>query len=756
MTDLLPADDLVRYAVGLHKAGRHEAAEAIFRQVLARDPGRGDAAHLLGMVLAQTGRLKEAEAHIRQALARFDAMADLHASLGLVLADLHRLDEAVACWRRALALAPADTAWAEEIRGRLAAATKALPMPPPKGDAAALLALARQRLRADDLGGAERLCREALAEDDSYADAWNMLGVLALQTRDEAAIDHFAAAVRHAPQVAAHRANHATALYQLGRLADAAEVVNNALVVIGARASLLAHLGDIRFAQGDSFAAAAAYRLALEHLDREQDQGMAPEVERPRVQGNLARALCACGLARDAAAVARDRASSAPGIDAWRDLAITLLAAHDADAAIEPILRAVTAAPERADLRVTAAAAFIDANRIDEAVAHVATALDLDPGSAEAYANRGFIALRRGDAVAAAADFRAALDRHPPTRDANIAVLHQGLGMSLLQQGNIAAGAPHFAWRRHMPGLGSALPGLPEWDGTVMPGAHLVITATRGHGDVLHFIRYAPLLRAAGMRVVFRGMDTLLDLIAASNLVEEVGPLGQPLPPPWPGGQWVQADCMALLSLAGTPLGWAGHTVPYLTPPPDAVARWHGVLDILPPVRVALSWAGSTLFPYHRHRSPRLAPLLPLLTDPRLAGRVGWVSVQTDDGRRDLDTVDLPLAAREDFLDMADGLRSFADTAAVLAQVDLVISMDTAVAHLAGGLGRPLWLMLDTGAEWRWLTARADSPWYPTATLFRQARPGDWPGVVATLADALAAHVGSVPTPAALGSGHSG
>ncbi|WP_049973990.1 tetratricopeptide repeat protein [Azospirillum sp. B4] len=737
MSETFQADDLVRYAVGLHKAGKIEAAEAIYRQVLAGDPGRGDAAHLLGMALAQTGRLPEAEAHIRQALVRFGAMADLHLSLGLVLSDLGRGDEAVASWRRALDLAP-DAPWREEVAAKVAAASP----PPtgasgggPQGDAVRLLALARQRLSANDPGGAARLCRDALADDDTYADAWNMLGVLSLQTRDEAAVGHFAEAVRHAPHVLDHHRNHAAALYQLGRPAEAAEVLNNALLVIGVRGSLLSDLGDARFAQGDPFAAAAAYRLALEHLAPDQ-----MPADRARVQGNLTRALCACGLPREAVAVATERAEVAPGVSAWRDLAIALLAAHEPDRALGPILRAVEAAPDRADLRVTAAAALIDTNNVDQAAHQVDAALALDPHSAEAHANRGFIALRRGDPRAAEDSFRTALSSHPVTLDANIAVLHQGLGMALLQQGDVVGGAPHFAWRSRMPGQAPALPDIPVWDGAVRAGTHLVITAVRGHGDVLHFIRYARPLRAAGMRVVFRGMANLVDLIVASGLVEEASVLRQPLPPPLAGQRWVQADCVALLSLAGTGLGYAAETVPYLAPPADAAARWTGVLDTLPPVRVALSWAGSTHFPYHRHRAPRLAPLLPLLTDPRLSGRVGWVSVQTDDGRRDLETVGLPLAVREDFLDVADGLGSFADTAAILAQVDVVISMDTAVAHLAGGLGRPLWLMLDTGSEWRWLSRRTDSPWYPTASLFRQTRPGDWPGVVGALADALAAH----------------
>lgn len=568
-----------------------------------------------------------------------------------------------------------------------------------------------------------------------------MLGVLALQRRDADAVGHFAQAVRHAPQAIEHHRNHAASLYILHRPAEAAEVLNQALVVIGVRGVLLADLGDARFAQDDAFAAAAAYRLALEHLAREAASGdeslLRPAIDPARVQGNLTRALCACGLPHEAVAVARERAAAAPGVPAWRDLAIALLAANDPDAALEPALRAVEQAPERADLRVTAAAALIDSNQVDRAAAQVAIALELDPDSAEAYANRGFIALRQGDAVAAEQAFRTALANHPPTIDANIAVLHQGLGMALLRQGDIAQGAPHFAWRTRTPGQGPALADVPVWDGRVQRGGHLVVTATRGHGDLLHFIRYAGLLRRRGMRVIFRGMAALVNLVAASNLVEDAGPLDRPLPPPMPGQAWFQADCLALLPLAATDMGFAGEAVPYLVPPAEAAARWQGVLDTLPPFRVALAWAGSTQFAYHRHRAPRLAPLLSLLSDSRLAGRVGWVSVQTDEGRRDFEPAKLPPAVLADFLDVADGLRSFSDTAAILAQADLVIAMDTAVAHLAGGLGKPLWLMLDTGSEWRWQGTRTDSPWYPTARLFRQGRSSDWPGVVSAMADAL-------------------
>ncbi|TWB42645.1 tetratricopeptide repeat protein [Nitrospirillum pindoramense] len=589
-----------------------------------------------------------------------------------------------------------------------------------------LLGQAHDRLGAGDLAAAEALCRDAVILDPACAGAWNILGALLLRRRDPAAVDSFAQAVRHAPRVHEHHRNHAAALNLLGRAADAEAVLSRALSLLGPDGGLLCALGDVRMARGDAAGAVTAYRAALDHLP--------PGPERVRRQGSLVRALSACGWWDEALTVARDRVAASPDMLTWRDLANTLMAAGQPDAAVEPALAAVALAPDQADLRVIASAALTDANRVDEAEAQVSAALALAPDMAEAHANRGFIALRHDDAAGAATAFRAALDGTPASGAATVAAAQEGLGMALLRQGDIAGGVPHFAWRYRAPGMRPALPGVPEWDGVVRPGAALVVTATQGLGDAMHFIRYAPLLRQAGMRVVFRGMEALVDLLNASGVVESAGPLAQPLPP---GTEWAQADCLALLPLAATSLGFAAGTIPYLAPPLSATQRWAGALAPLPPFRVALAWAGSTRFAYHRHRAPRLAPLLPLLDDPALAGRVGWVSVQTDDGRRDLATVGATLATRGDFLDLGAGLRTLADTAAILMQADLVIALDTGVAHLAGALGRPLWLMLDTGSEWRWFSGRTDSPWYPTARLFRQHSPGDWAGVVDDMAGAL-------------------
>jgi len=186
--------------------------------------------------------------------------------------------------------------------------------------------------------------------------------------------------------------------------------------------------------------------------------------------------------------------------------------------------------------------------------------------------------------------------------------------------------------------------------------------------------------------------------------------------------------------LFGTRLETIPAAVPYLNVDPARRAAWRGWLAENHPrdgtKRVGLVWAGNPSFARDRLRSPGLAPLLPLLELPG----VSWFGLQIGAGRRDLDNHEMP----GNFTYLGRDLRDFADTAAVMGELDLMITSCTAAAHLSGALGRPTWVMLPAAPDWRWLLGREDSPWYPTARLFRQAAAGDWSAVVARLADALA------------------
>jgi hypothetical protein len=265
----------------------------------------------------------------------------------------------------------------------------------------------------------------------------------------------------------------------------------------------------------------------------------------------------------------------------------------------------------------------------------------------------------------------------------------------------------------------------PTWDGADPTGRTILVYAEQGMGDVLQFCRYLPLVRARGARTVLlidgvwqQLAPVLRNLDGVDQLALDVAEVAR-----------IDAQCalLDLPHLLGTTLATVPAHIPYLAVDP---ARHPPLADTGLP-RIGLVWAGNPNFPRDHLRSPRLPALLPLLEVPGLS----WFALQMGDGRRDLEGRAMP--AR--FTDLAPSLGDFADTAAVMAELDLVITSCTATAHLAGALGRPTWVLLPAAPDWRWLLAREDSPWYPTVRLFRQPQAGDWAALVERVRDELVA-----------------
>jgi hypothetical protein len=268
---------------------------------------------------------------------------------------------------------------------------------------------------------------------------------------------------------------------------------------------------------------------------------------------------------------------------------------------------------------------------------------------------------------------------------------------------------------------------LPRLDpGVDLAGKRVLLAAERDMGDMLQFVRYARLLAARGAEVVLEAQAPLVPLLRAMRGVAEVTVQGAASPP----ADFV-CPVMSLPLAFGTRLETVPAEVPYLAAPADRRAAWRERLGPAEPGRrrLALCWSDDPEHPGDALRSVPLDLFRALLEWPGLAVHL----VQTDirDGDDDL------AAAHPAVVDLRRELGDFADTAAVLEQMDLVVCVDAAVAHLAGALGRPLWLLLPHAADWRWLAERHDSPWYPTARLFRQPVPGDWAAVVEAVRTAL-------------------
>ena len=266
----------------------------------------------------------------------------------------------------------------------------------------------------------------------------------------------------------------------------------------------------------------------------------------------------------------------------------------------------------------------------------------------------------------------------------------------------------------------------PLWLGAEsLAGRTILLHAEQGLGDTLQFVRYAPMIARRGARVLLEVPPTLLSLL--SDGVAAIFRQGEQLPP-------FDFHCplMSLPLAFGTEISSIPAEIPYLRIPADRVSKWHKRLGARRAFRVGIAWAGSAIHKNNSNRSISLERFARLLSTQG----VEFVSIQ-----KELSGADAAILAERNVLHVGDELGDFADTAAVISQLDLVLSADTSVAHLAGAIGKPVWILLPLAPDFRWLLSREDSPWYPSARLFRQPRLGDWDSVLERVRWELASFV---------------
>jgi len=361
--------------------------------------------------------------------------------------------------------------------------------------------------------------------------------------------------------------------------------------------------------------------------------------------------------------------------------------------------------------------------RPQDAIADYERALAAAPNHVNAWFNRGMALAALNRHQDALASYGKVLTLQPDHADA-----HFSAAMSLLTLGDYRRGFAEYEWRWKRTGM-SARKSFrrPPWLGeTPLAGKTILLHAEQGLGDTLQFVRYAPLLARAGARVIVEVQPELKELLTGLDGVAGVIGLGEGLPP-------FDLHCpLASLPLAlKTELSSVPAEIPYLRASAQRLEKWRPRLDALAGPRVALAWSGRDTHPNDRNRSLTLAQLEPLLSVPGMS----FVSVQHAPRAADAGA----LSRESRILHLGDALSDFADTAAVLALADLVICVDTSVAHVAGALGRPTFVLVPFQPDWRWTLDRDRSPWYPATRLFRQSAMGDWAGVVTRIGAELAA-----------------
>lgn len=336
------------------------------------------------------------------------------------------------------------------------------------------------------------------------------------------------------------------------------------------------------------------------------------------------------------------------------------------------------------------------------------------------YRHLGTLFYKAGSVNNAIAIYERLIDTNPVDADA-----HACLGICRLLIGDFKRGWPEYEWRLKTKSMAEPPSGRPRWHGESLKDKTILIEAEQGHGDTIQFVRYLPRVKALGATIVLGCQPGLRSLLINSFDVDQVVCQGDLAP---------RFDIeTTLLSLPGI---FQSETipadVPYLRVPQGSGAQAiRAIAQYSNLFRVGLVWAGG-IYTKDSHRSMKLEQFSVLFDIPKTK----FVILQKGDA-----TAELKAFSRDTIADISPYLGDFADTAAVVQELDLVISVDTSVAHLAGALGKPVWTMLPFAPDWRWMLNREDSPWYPTMRLFRQPKPGDWPSVIQRVAEELKALV---------------
>jgi tetratricopeptide (TPR) repeat protein len=471
-----------------------------------------------------------------------------------------------------------------------------------------------------------------------------------------------------------------------------------------------------------------AGRLDAARAAYEEVLTLVPEAAVTR--SNLGNVLRDQGSLGDAIAAHRAALACDPGYaGGWVNLALALEDAGDIDSALAAAHRAIALTPGDPEVCLALGHVALAAGRIEAAIESFLAVLQANPRHGSALLNLA-VALKEGGATAAANNaLETLIALEPGNADA-----HFNLALNLLSGGDWADGFAAYEWRLRIPGLRPKLPTTPRWDGALQPGATLLLVAEQGLGDTFQFLRFARRARALVGRVVLAAQAPLLPILKGAAGVDEAVSLDDPLP-----RHDVHLPLMSLPLALGAVDETSLSARPWIAADDERERYWREWLDrtVSPQtLRVGIAWRGN---PGYRKDAARSLPLDQLAPLARLPG-VSLVSLQKGPGEDELKTraPDFSVAVPPRF----DGDGAFLDSAALMRSLDLIVTSDSALAHLAGALGRPTWLLLCHCPDWRWGSEGAASPWYPWATLLRQTAPGDWAGVLVRAASTLAALTG--------------
>ena len=794
------ADQLVEQGLKYYEKGDFPNAGRCYKQAIHLDPGNALAFLYLGVLANEADQPELSVSMLEQAISLSPDLAPAYKNLGVALNKLGRKEEAAKNFERAASLAPdtgGQTSKAFENKSP-PLKTKTMDIPPdaslkkrkkhpPKAIEAAQppndqLQKVIQLYQTGNMAGTEQICREML---DAFPDSYMLLNVLGAavqaQGRIEEAIAAFDRMLRLNPDFAEGYYNRGVAFSELGQTQEAVQDYSrtvelnpdfyNAHLNLGLVLESLGHCDqavqsfnqaialepDNALAYNNrAFSLMNAAKLDAALKDCEKATAIDPNL--PEIHNIRGLIYDKLGKNQRAVNSFKQALKLKPGSVQFKvNLAKSLNELEKYEQALTHCKQAIKSNPNIPDAYYNRGIALQGLIRLEEAVESYDLAIELSPKASDAFCNRGICFHRLGNVEKGFADFNAAIELNP---DSVRAFSNRGLSHRLVGQfdlaekdfnkalsidpnhgstlfnrallylltGDFERGWKEYEWRWTKSAKRIFRYGK-VWEGEPLSGKRIFIYGEQGIGDFIQFVRYLPQLQNMGARVIlecgkalgrlminFKGHDRLE--IKADNKEPQIkNSFDYHLP------------IMSLPMMFHSTLDTIPATVPYLFADTDLKRIWHSRIENKDALGVGVVWAGNPSHKGDRRRSVSLSRFSPL----KEINGVHLYSLQKE--AHELWTDQDP----DNFFtrDFGPQLSDFADTAAIISNLDLIISVDTSVAHLAGALGKETWILLPFSPDWRWLTQREDSPWYPTVRLFRQPAPGDWDNVFETVTEAL-------------------
>ncbi|MGA2581758.1 MAG: tetratricopeptide repeat protein [Tepidisphaeraceae bacterium] len=674
----IPIQQALQTAATHQNAGRYPQAESIYRQILAQHPDSHETLHLLGVLASQVGRNDVAYDLLKRAITLSPNSPDYQGNFGLICCNLGKNDEGVAAYRRAIALRP-DYPEALSNLGNVL----------------------RSQFNARE---AAEVCRRATELRPNFAEAWNNLGNAYSDLRMfNQAIDSYKKALALKPDFAQAVNNLGGALQDVNKIEEAIACYRKALVLSPNYADAYNNLAHALNVKGDNQESLEMCRKAI------QLRAEFPE--------------------------------------AYNMLGNTLNDLQRPYEAVEALRHAIALRPEYAEAHNNLGNSYYELDRIDEAMDEYRLSLKYNPNYFQALNNYGNALHSIGQLDEAIEYCRRAVRLRP-----SFPAAHWNLALVQLIRGDYQEGWEEYEWRWKVKELRPPKLILPKdaWTNQDIRGKKLVVYVEQGYGDTIQFVRFLPMVQEMGAKIFLFVQPNLVRLLKNFEVADEILPTegvpvtlkkdfrrfhigGSEIYPTDGVNVTLPFDYhIPLLSLPrklGITVEKIPRDIPYVFADPTDVEKWKSRVPKDGRLKVGIAWAGRPSHANDRKRTISLSSFAPLAE----AKNVWFCSLQKGSRAQEIRN---PPPGME-IVDWTDELNDFADTAGLMANLDLIISVDTAVVHLAGAMGKEAWVLIPFMPDWRWMLNREDSPWYPSLRLFRQPKLFDYDTPISQMAQAL-------------------